>query len=274
MSKYRVYTKERLSKINPVYLSEYSHHIESADVKMANRCIKKMYASLDVAGPQVGDVVHYTTREGTYYPHAHIDDIHDGVVSVCLIPFDPFVQLENGEVYMHSVSGGPWVQIPQKEMRKCGVETKTFQFFGSSGVCAHGAIQFEGYANCWEYKEDGLLFGEFSTKEYTRTVYRRIDGKWYIETTAPDNNTPHPNAKNFKKWMQELKGVQFGDFAKDDMVTIFTYKEVNQLVSPDFWQQLDLPISTRQINGSNHVDVKLDTNDRQKVVIVYRHTNS
>ena len=274
MPAYRVYTKQRLSRINTVYLSEYSHHIEIADVKMANRCIKKMYESLDAAGPQVGDVIHYTTREGTYYPHAHIDDIHDGIVSVCLAPFDPFVQLENGKIHMHSVSGGPWVEIPENEMKKSGVETKRFRFFGSAGVCANGAIQFEGYANCWEYKEADLLFGEYSTKEYTRTVYRKFGVQWHCETTDPDNGTHAPNTNDFFKWMKELKGVQFGDFAKDDTVTIFTYKEVDPLVSFDFWKGLKLPLSTRRINGNTWVDVKLCTNDRQKLVVAYRYTNN
>lgn len=274
MSKYRIYTKKRLSQINAVYLSEYWHHIEKSDVQTANQCIKTMYTGLNSNEPQIGDIVHYTTREGTYYPHAHIDDIRDGVVSVCLNPFVPFVCLRDKKISFSSVSGGPWVQISKEKMRKCEVETKTFQFFGSSGVCAHGAIQFEGYANCWEYKEDGLLFGEFSTKEYARTVYRKIDTQWYVETTDPDNDIPQPNGNAFKKWLQELRGVQFGDFEKDDMVTVFTYKEVNRLVRPDFWQQLDLPISTRRINGRNHVDVKLDTNDRQKMVVVYRYANN
>lgn len=269
--KYRVYTKARLEKVNAIYLSEYSHRIEQSDVQFANRCIKLMYENLSLNEPKVGDVVQYTTREGLYYPHAHIDNIENGVASVCLVPFTPFVFIRDNEIHMDSVSGGPWVQVPIPELVKSGVESKWFHFFGSAGMCAHGAIDFEGYANCWEYKEDNPCFGEYSTKLYNRTVFRKIEGKWYVTEATDPETLPEP--QDYNQWFAETKGVQFGSFDKDSVVTVFTYKEVNLLVPLEYWKTLTLPQSTRRINGHNKVFVKLSVNDKNKTVAVYRYAN-
>lgn len=267
----RVYTKGRLEKINAVYLSDYSHRIEQRDVQFANQCVKLMYNTLYLKTPKVGDVVQYTTKEGIYYPHAHIDRIENGVASVCLAPFMPFVYIRDGKIHMDSVSGGPWVRIPVSALKKAGVESKWFHFFGSAGACAHGAIEFEGYANCWEYAEEGLLFGEYSTKLYNRTVFRKIDGKWYLTETTDLESVPDP--KDFEQWMRETKGVQFGNFDKDETVTVFTYKEAHLLVPLVFWRKLDMPQSMRRINGRSKVYVKLSVNDKTKTVTVYRYAN-
>lgn len=270
--KRRIYTKTKLEKVNAVYLSDYSHRIEQSDVQFVNQCIGLMYNALCFVRPKVGDIVQYTTKDGIYYPHAHIDCIENGVASVCLSPFIPFVYIRDGEIRMDSVSGGPWVQVPVSELVKSGAESKWFHFFGSSGVCSHGAIQFEGYANCWEYKEEGLFFGEYSTKLYNRTVFRKIDGKWYLTETTDSENMP--DSEDFEQWIQETKGVQFGLFEKDETVTVFAYKENHMLVPLEFWKLLDKPMGWRRINGRNKVRVKFDVNDKTKTVTVYRFTNS
>lgn len=185
MPQYRVYNTVELEKINPVYLSDYSHRIEQSDVQFTNQCIKMMYEGLSMDIPKVGDIIQYTTKQGVYYPHAHVDSIENGIASVCLVPFIPYIFIgKDNRIQMESVSGGPWEQIQISKLKKIGMETKLFRFFGSSGVCAHGAIDFEGYANCWEYKEDDLLFGEYSTKRYNRTVFRKYDNQWHITESS------------------------------------------------------------------------------------------
>lgn len=272
MSKCRVYTKERLERNNAVYLSEYSHRIEKSDIQFANRCVKMMYNALCFNRPKVGDIIQYTTQDGEYYPHAHIDRIENGMVSVCLNPFVPFIFIRDGEIEMESVSGGPWVQVPESALQKTGTESKWFCFFGSSGVCAHGSIEFEGYANCWEFKEENPLFGEYSTKLYDRTIFRKgVDGKWFVSGSTIFGL---PDKADFEQWKRELKAVQFGDFGKDDTVTIFSYKEQHFLVPVSKWKRLSYPQSKRRINGRNYVCVKLHTDDNAKVVSVYRYANT
>lgn len=271
MFKCRVYTKKRLEKINTVYLSEHGHRIEKSDIQFVNRCVKWMYNALCFFTPKVGDIIQYTTQDGKYYPHAHIDRIENGVASVCLNPFVPFIYMRDGKIEMDSVSGGPWVQIPTSTLQKVGTESKWFRFFASSGICAHGSIDFEGYANCWEYKEKNPFFGEYSTKLYDRTIFRKVDGKWYVsETTISEL----PDKTDFEQRRHELKMVQFGDFNKDNAVSVFSYKERHFLVSPDVWDKLAYPQSKRRINGKNYVPVKLFTDDSNKVVCVYRYTNN
>ena len=72
--------------------------------------------------------------------------------------------------------------------------------------------------------------------------------------------------------MAERKGKQFGDFATDDVVTVFIYKERFHLIDLKKWQMMDLPQSTRRINNSQ-VYVKLDINDETKTIDVYRYEN-
>lgn len=273
---YRVYTKARLEKINPAYLSVYSHQIQQSDVQFANRCVKIMHKGLDAEYPKVGDFIQYTTRDGVYYPHAHIDNIENGVASICLNAFVPFVAIKEGKIEYTSVSGGPWLQIPETTLRtlkKTGAESKWFRFFGSSGFCSHGAIDFEGYANCWEYKEPNPLFEEYSTKQYDRMVLRKIEGKWYI-TESTNSNVRPENLTELEQWGQEVKGVLFGSFDTDDTVTIFIYKEVPVMLTLEQWKSLSLPQSVRRINGRNHVFVKLLVDDNNKTVKVCRYTNS
>lgn len=269
--KCRIYTRKRLAKINAVYLTDYSHEIRKSDIQFANKCVRMMYNSCDSAAPKVGDIIQYTTQDGAYYPNAHIDRIENGMVSVCLQPFVPFVSIRDGKIDMDSVSGGPWVQIAEKSLKKSGTKNKWFRFFGSSGVCAHGSIDFEGYATCWEYKEENPFFGEYSTKLYDRTIFRKgADGKWYVSDSTIFGL---PHKEDFEQWKRELKAVQFGDFDKDDMVTIFTYKEWNYLVPFKKWKGLSYPQSKRRINGSSCVCVKLSVDDTAKTVSVYRYAN-
>ena len=276
MPKCRMYTQERLRRINTVYLSDYSHEIRKSDVRFANRCVKMMYNTLGADKPRVGDIIQYTTREGIYYPHAHLDSIENDRVSVCLNPFVPFVFMQDGAVHFNAVSGGPFVRISSSMLKKAGVESKWARFFGSAGVCAHGAIDFEGYASCWEYKEEGLLFGEYSTRLYNRTVFRKIEGKWYITEATDAESVPNslPNKEDFNRWLEETKAVHFGDFAKDEVVTVFSYKEKHFLVPLDYWESLSLPQSKRRINGQSYVSVKLNTDDNSKVVSIYRYANN
>lgn len=273
MAQYRVYNRKMLARFNPVYLSDYAHRIEKCDVRFTNKCIKAMFHGLGSTEPKVGDVIQYTEKDGTYYPAAHIDSIdNEQVATVCLSPFIPFISLDSdGKVSFSSVSGGPWVSVPLEKLKHIGTTDKICRFFGSSGVCAHGAIDFKGYASCWEFQETGP-FADFSTKLYSRTVFSRYkkNDKWYA--AGPDPENIPAKIEDVPAWLAERKGKQFGDFLKDEVVTVFTYKEKAHLISLKEWQKLDLPQSTRRMNNSS-VYVKLAIDDETKTIDVYRYEN-
>lgn len=269
---YTPYTKESLARLNAVYLSEYGHRITEADIECANDFVERMYQQLKTPNVCVGDRVKYVTKYGDWYPNAHVDRIEGDTVVLCLSPFVPFIYRRDDGIAMYSVSGGPWVSVPIKDLAPSVAERKTFQFFGSAGICAHGAIQFKGFAKCWTYKEDGLLFGEYTTQLFDRTVFRKTDGKWYLSDTTNTEALPRP--EEFQRWMRELHGKQFGSFETDDVVTVFTYKELHRLMSEEEWLKLDLPLSDRRINGTVPVPVKLDACNFTNTVIVYRYKNN
>lgn len=268
---YRQYTAERLEKINSRYLSVPTHKIRQSDVDTANKCIAIMYNRLGEQTPRVGDLVHYTRSDGNYYGYAHIDEIEGTNAIICLEPFTPFVDLNQDKINISHVSGGPFVSVPLNKLIADGNGTKLFQFFGSSGAYANGAVQFEGYANYWEYTGDNYRFGEYSTKNYDKITFRRVNGVMR-PVSATGNASILENEFLYKKWLDEMKAVTFGDFKTDDKVIVFTYKEVSKLVTKKFWDMLELPTSIRRMNASD-IPVKLDVNDRTKTVTVYRYTN-
>lgn len=275
MAQYRVYNKAALARLNPVYLSDYAHRIETSDVQFANKCIKAMFNSLNSKTPKVGDVIEYTMQDGTYYHAAQIEGIVDGTTAVvCLVPFIPYVHFDSdGKLSFECGSGGPWVDVPLEKLKYIGTRDKTCRFWGSSGVCAYGAIDFDGYATCWEFKEDGLLYGDFSTKFYDRIIFKRYDGdrRWYAYGPDPENLPT--KSEDVPAWLAEHKGRQFGDFQKDDMVVVYAYKERNHLIDLKKWQSMKLPQSTRKINNSL-VYVKFAVDDEKKIIDVFRYANS
>lgn len=281
MPHYRVYNRRMLSRINAEYLSDYSHEIKDSDIQFANKCIKAMVGALNSDVPKAGDVIQYTEKDGTYYPAAVIDKIIDAdTATVCLGPFIPYVSMDSDKKLSFYIGGGgPWVKVSLKKLKYVGTTDKWCRFWGSSGVCAHGAIDFVGYTSCWEFKEEGLLYGEYSTKDYDRVVFslyrdggklHACDNQWYARGSDPENIPA--KIEDVPAWLTERKGKQFGDFATDDVVTVFIYKERFHLIDLKKWQMMDLPQSTRRINNSQ-VYVKLDINDETKTIDVYRYEN-
>lgn len=272
MPKFRTYTRNLLAKRNPVYLSDYAHEITLKDVNFANQCVRIMFERLSSTGPQIGDVIQYTAKDGTYYGNAHIDRIDNGIASICLIPFVPFIEKETANtLYFHSVSGGPWVSVPVDQLHYLGTANKDVCFFGSSGVCAHGSITFTGYAKCWEFKEEGLLFGNFSTKEYHRVVLHKYGKKWHLCECHDPEDFPQ-RTEDIPAWIKERHGIQFGDFQHGNAVTIFTYREIPHFIPQKKWMKLALPQGTRYMNHSN-VYVKLAVDHEKKTIDVYRYAN-
>lgn len=265
------YTMETLEKENVGFLSEPGHEIYPDDVTFVNQCIDKMHEDANGKYPKAGDVIQYTTRDGKFYRNAHIDSIHDGVASVCLSPYVPFITVRGNEIKMDSVSGGPWTTVPVSCLEKAGMTCKPFQYISSHTLLgAHCAIGFTGYAACWRYNEPKPLFGAFSTEQYNRILFTKAGDGWY---TSSDTAVDIPDSDEFESRMYELKATTFGDFEKDTSVVVFVYKELNRLIPREQWTAMELPLSTRRINGHSSVPVKLQTDDNNKTVTVYRYCN-
>lgn len=267
--KRKMYTMETLKEENAEFLLEPGHEIHQDDVVFVNHCINMMRNGTESELPKTGDIIQYTTRDGKFYRNAHIDSIHNGVARVCLAPYIPFITVRDTEIKMDSVSGGPWTTVPVSCLKKAGKSCKPFRYISPHILLgAHCAISFTGYATCWRYNEPNPMFGAYSTEQYNRILFTRTKDGWYVSS---DTSVDIPDSDGFASRMHELKATTFGDFEKDTSVVVFVYKELNLLIPREQWMAMEFPMSTRRING--FVPVKLQTDDKNKTVTVYRYCN-
>lgn len=267
------YTLESLKSQNAEFIGIGNHELLDSDVELVNACVAKTCEGLELKVPKVGDSVNYTSRDGTFYKAAHIDSIDKDVAVVCLVPFIPFVFLNDGKLDFARCSGGPFIRVPLKNLTRTGTTLKKLQVFSEHTFTkAHSAIEFAGYATEWVYKEPNPLFGDFSTELYDRITFMRVNGnEWQIRMTRnidmPADDIP------ITKWLEELHGTVFGNFETDSLVTAFVYKVHNSLIPLSFWNRLELPVSYRKGNGGATVPVMLEANDKTKTIMVYRYKN-
>lgn len=268
------YTIETLKLQNPVFVSE--HELLEEDVELVNSCVASSYTGLDAKTPKVGDSVRYTEKDGTFHKKACIADISGETATVCLNPFIPFVSNEGGKIEFFAFSGGPFIEVPLKDLVRNGTVTREMQVFSlHTFTKAHSALLFNGYVTEWTYKEPGLRYGEYTTEHYNRiTIIRYGDGPVHIVQSdmAHVSYLPPNGEISISEWIAEIKGVVFHD--SELQTTIFGYKEIDKLIPERAWDMLDLPISQRGVNGPRPVPVKLKYDDERKHVIVFRYKNN
>lgn len=267
------YTLESLKNENSEFIYVGNHEMLESDVELVNACVAKSCKDLEEKSPKVGDSVNYTSQDGTFYKAAHIDGIENDIAVICLEPFIPFVFYNDGKLEFYRCSGGPFVQVPLKDLNRKGTTLKKFRVFSEHTFTkAHSAIEFNGYATEWVYREPNPFFGDFSTELYDRITFMRVGkNEWNIRMSRPID-MPADNIP-IMKWLEELHGTIFGNFQTDSFVTAFVYKVHDSLIPLKMWNQLDLPVTYRKVNGSTPVPVMLEANDNTKTIMVYRYKN-
>lgn len=266
-----MYDKESLAKINAEYLGSH-YRISDQDVKIANDWVALIEASRDPHRPVVGDIIRFTNKYSEYYPHAHIEKVTEDGAEVCESPYVPFVgRLSNNDLYC-STSGGAWTTLEIEKIRYVGKELKTFCDWGSCGVCAHGAIDFEAEVNVWEYTAEHLHFGEFTTRNWRRDFIsyceKDRDGSPYHYF---GNYHAYKTEKEYMAWLLTYKGVEFeGNWPNQTVV--FFYRKAEYLISREEWDALSYPTDTRMMNGSIML-IKYWYDDEQHVIHEYRYDN-
>lgn len=263
-------TKKELLKINVLY--DYEHGLDDADVEMANKYINYIESTRDKKHPQTGDIIRYTTKYGDFYAKAHIDNQNDeNSFAVCLSPYIPFISSINEGLKL-STSGGPWKSVKTCDLKYIGTAKKMFCDFGSCGWCANGAVNFEATVNVWEYTENDLLYGEYTTEYYKKMSIRKLDEPSDFGYMIIGEGVAFKDEKDYQAFLKTYKAKVFTN-PNPKTETIFMYKEINQLLSFNEWEQLkNCQIDTRLCNGSI-ITVKVQYNDCNKTVTVYRYSN-
>lgn len=151
-------------------LEGYACSIKECDVEKVNRLVSRIREDREkVSLPTAGDVVTYTTRGGDYYPRAHIERGDDREINICLLPQTPFCH-ENEKRTDYNTEGGPWITTDPGLLLPDGIRSKQFRMWGHTGRHKNGAVLFHTFVRAWKYTESEPLYGEYTTKEWTRYI--------------------------------------------------------------------------------------------------------
>lgn len=142
------YDINSLIDLNHDYNNKYK--VNQSDVDKANRYVDLIEKTRSEVTPQAGDILIYTDKFGSFFPHAHIEYNCEGVCNICERPYIPFVRPKDIGISC-STSGGAWNDLPAGELKYIGKKEKTFCDWGHCGVCANGAIHFNVEVSVWEY---------------------------------------------------------------------------------------------------------------------------
>lgn len=201
------YTRESLIGVNASYHQQ--HRVSESDVQKASRIAQVIESTRTDAGPQVGDIVQYTTKHGDYHSTAHIEHMTDGKWIICEQPSTPFVSVIRGAVNTNT-SGGAWASIPTNP-EYVGVAQKAFVSWGHCGPCANGAFTVVAQVNVWRYTDGNP---EFSTEHHDMFYVTRLDrpdGYGYIYHVSRGWSMPYKAFRTdgeYQDWLNRYDGVE------------------------------------------------------------------
>ena len=142
-------------------------------MEKVNRLIFRMRKEREEnPAPVAGDTVTYTTRGGDYYPQAHIERSDGREAQLCLLPRMPFCHEKEGRT-CYNTEGGPWVTTDPGLLLPDGIRGKQFRTWGHTGRHENGAVLFHTSVRAWKYTEPEPLYGEYTTKEWTKYLIER-----------------------------------------------------------------------------------------------------
>lgn len=263
------YDKESLAAINARFLGAH-FSLSDSDVIHANHLSELIESTRNANHPMPGDIVEFTTRQGGYYANAHIESIEENKLYICEQPYVPFMYEVNHKFYF-STSGGAWTYIPSN-LKRIGSRPKCFTDWGHCGPCADGAVDFFAEVNVWEYVEPNPFFGSYTTKDYCKQFisYDPKDSSPWGYHYHGDGQA-YRTEKQYLAWLTTYYGVEFEGFWENQVV-VFCYHENSVLISKEEWDELDLPMDTRMMNGSI-IDIKYRVDHDTHVITEYRYTN-
>lgn len=268
-----MYTLESLKPLNTVYDSE--HRLDQDDVDAVNRFVE-LIGGTRSEKPLPGDSIDFTDEYGHYNENTRVRAVDDetGQLSIRVCSHIPFIYREdNAQGFgFHNSGGGLLTSVAAVDLTYIGKREKTFAVFGHTYHPAHSAIYFQAWVNVWEYIAPNQKHPGYSTKDWDKQYIS------YVEKPADDSvyhfygrNIAFRNSAEFKRWKATYKAVEFPG-ADQNHTILFLFRERSVLVSREEWDELDLPLDTRQQNGIIHVKVAYD--DNAHVVTEYRFTNS
>lgn len=247
------YTLDTLKKINERFIE--SHRMKESDVEMANAYVELIERTRSTTEPQSGDLIQYTDEHGNYYSAAHIEKVNgDGTVNVCEKPYIPFINANvNNDGIRCCTSGGPWCDLPVNKLVYVGKGEKHFQDWGNCGGCANGAIVFNANVSVWEYVDERNKFisengFKFTTKDFDKYYVTFNPDKEKTNYVYFTDGNAWESKMDYQAWLRTYRAEVFKGYRQNQFV-VWTWRNMAHLVSPDEYDNLDLPEDTFLMNG-------------------------
>ena len=266
------YTFESLKPLNASL--DGRHRLEQSDVDIVNRLVD-LIESTRRETPCPGDIIEYTDEYGIYYKNAHIQvlDRETDQFSVSCIPHVPFVFKDDEHDVWFSTGGGPWCFLAPAVLVYFGKREKLFKLFGHDRVTGETGVYFKALVNVWEYIAPNQHHPGYSTKDWAKRyisfVEKPTDGSasHYYDFI---NSAVFYN-KEYQQWKATYKAVEFPGGSPTQTI-LFHYRETCVLITREEWDNLDLPLDTRFVNGIIHV--KVAYGDDSHMITEYRFANT
>ena len=237
------YSRETLLPINMLY--DHIHHLTQADVDAANAWVRHIEHTRNPLVPQIGDRVRYTTRHGDFYGNALIEAAReDGMLSICLCPYVPFVWATADGIGC-SVSGGPFTAVMPQELKPSGAMPGDFCAWGHCGACGNGVVRFCAEVPLWEFREGDPLYGDFSTEKWRKiSLYKdteNLHGNLYRGDCISFRTE-----EEFRRFLSDCEGTVFAA-PNPKSVIVWGYRDEQVALPRTEWKALDVPVTERRI---------------------------
>ena len=236
-----MYTKETLAEINNRYINCGHYPLTDSDIEKANMYVQMIENTRSKTIPKAGDRIIYTTDFGDYYRYAHIESIENGQAYICEQPYAPFVYKGEEKIWF-STSGGSWHYIDIGKLTYVGTEKKTFCAWGSYGVRADGAIEFEANVSLWEYKNENPMFVDENGNQYTTKNYDYMILHYSTERDPQykyfGQSIAWRNEYDLQAWLKTFKAKVFEYDARFGTALVWYWKEKQHHVSPDEYDKI------------------------------------
>lgn len=249
------YNFESLKAINEMY--HHEHRISEADIEKANTWVSFIEGNRNQNVPQLGDVVEFTDRHGSYYENAHIDSVEGDQFYICEKPHVPFLsRTKDRSAFSMETSGGAWTHIP-RELKYVGKRMKAFKDWGVYGPCANGAIQFMIEVNVWAYEEAEL---EFTTKTHDQFFLSILEEPTdfqykYIITKYGSSHTAFRTKEEYEAWLKTFRGVELEGFDTAHRF-IWTFKQGTTYVPLEKYQSIQQAVIDSELSNGTIQECK------------------
>lgn len=234
----KMYTLDTLKVINESY--DAQHRVTLQDVEKVNQLVEVIEGSRSKDLPKVGDIVEFTTKNGDYYSHAHIESLLKGKLELCEKPHSPFASINSNKTSIHtSTSGGAWSKIPL-DLQYVGTKKKEFIAWGHNGACGNGAVTFFAEVSVWEYTEGNPTYTTKTHDKFHLTIREDVELNEYkyLITKDATNHKAFRTEEEYQAWLKTYNGVEKDGFWPNSKF-VWTLKQELKCIPLEEYLKLD-----------------------------------